>query len=142
MFVIDSSDKKRIDIVKDDFLALLQSDQLKNTPMCICANKQDLPLCMSDKDIIDTLELNSINDREWNIFKTIGKTGEGLDDAFKWISNIHNSKLGIDNLQIVSQNDPDEELTNNVINKDSYNKESNLDYNNNNLNIIEDIKQS
>lgn len=36
--------------------------------------------------------LSEIKNRQWAIFKTIAKTGKGLDDAFKWLVNIINSK--------------------------------------------------
>ena len=32
--------------------------------------------------------LSEIKNRQWAIFKTIAKTGKGLDDAFKWLTGI------------------------------------------------------
>ena len=34
------------------------------------------------------LELKNIKNRQWMIFKTCAKKGEGLDSAFKWITNL------------------------------------------------------
>ncbi len=34
------------------------------------------------------LGLTNIKNRQWAIFKTCGKNGKGLDDAFKWLTNI------------------------------------------------------
>jgi ADP-ribosylation factor-like protein 1 len=38
------------------------------------------------------LQLNNIKNRQWAIFKTCAKSGKGLDDAFKWLSNLMRNK--------------------------------------------------
>ena len=32
--------------------------------------------------------LTDIKNRQWAIFKTVAKTGVGLDNAFKWLTGI------------------------------------------------------
>lgn len=36
--------------------------------------------------------LSEIKNRQWAIFKTIAKSGKGVDDAFKWLVNIIRNK--------------------------------------------------
>jgi ADP-ribosylation factor-like protein 1 len=88
IFAIDSSDKERIDIVKQEIFILLEEEELKNVPIAILANKQDKVGCFSEIEITEKLELNKIKNRQWQIFKTCAVEGTGLDDAFKWITNI------------------------------------------------------
>jgi hypothetical protein len=53
MFVIDSSDKDRIDIVKQELFLVLQEEELKGIPVAVLANKQDVEGCMSDIDVFE-----------------------------------------------------------------------------------------
>ena len=93
VFVIDSSDKERIDIAKQELFLLLQEDELNGVPIAILANKQDIDGALSDIEISDLMGLSDIKNRQWAIFKTIAKTGKGLDDAFKWLTGILKEKL-------------------------------------------------
>lgn len=94
MFVIDSSDKERLEISKQELFLLMQEEDLKGVPVAILANKQDVEGCMTDGQISEKMGLSEIKNREWAIFKTVAKTGQGLDDAFKWMTNIIRSKGG------------------------------------------------
>ena len=57
-------------------------------PIAILANKQDIDGVLSDIEISEKMGLSEIKNRQWAIFKTIAKTGKGLDDAFKWLTGI------------------------------------------------------
>ena len=101
VFVIDSSDKERMDIAKQELFLLLQEDDLKGVPIAILANKQDIEGCLSDLQVRDnynviqiseSMGLSEIKNRQWAIFKTIAKSGKGVDDAFKWLVNIIRNK--------------------------------------------------
>ena len=61
--------------------------------MLIFANKQDLQFCMEADEIIDSLDLNKIKDRFWNIVACSAKTQKGLTDGFMWLKEIMNSTL-------------------------------------------------
>ena len=88
VFVIDSSDKERLEIVKQELFLLLQEEDLQGVPIAILANKQDLEEALSDIEISETIGLSNIRNHQWAIFKTIAKTGSGLDNAFKWLTGI------------------------------------------------------
>ena len=92
VFVIDSSDKERMDIVKQELFLLLQEDDLKGVPVMILANKQDIEGCLTDVQISESMGLTEIKNRPWALFKTIAKTGKGVDDAFKWLVNTIRNK--------------------------------------------------
>ena len=90
MFVIDSTDKDRLDIVKQELFLLINEEDLRGVPIAILANKQDIEGALSDIEISESLELSEIKNNQWAIFKTIAKTGVGLDNAFKWLIGILN----------------------------------------------------
>ena len=88
IFVIDSTDKERLDIAKQELFLLIQEEDLTGVPLAILANKQDIEGALSDIQISESLGLSNIKNRQWAIFKTIAKTGKGLDNAFKWLVGI------------------------------------------------------
>ena len=88
VFVIDSSDRDRLNIVKQELFFLIKEEDLQGVPIAILANKQDIEGALSDIEISESLELSEIKNNQWAIFKTIAKTGVGLDNAFKWLTGI------------------------------------------------------
>eukprot|EP01084_Bolivina_argentea_P131771 232551_1 len=52
IFVIDSSDKRRIEEAGIELLNLLNDKKLTNVPLLVLANKQDLPSAFSIKEVI------------------------------------------------------------------------------------------
>lgn len=65
MFVVDSNDRDRIDQAKDELWRIISDSQLKDCPVLIMANKQDLPNALSVTELTDKLELNNIKDKPW-----------------------------------------------------------------------------
>lgn len=51
VFVIDSSDKDRLEISKQELFLVLQEEELKAVPVVILANKQDVEGCLSDVQV-------------------------------------------------------------------------------------------
>ena len=43
IFVVDSSDRERIVEAREELFGIIESDEMRNVPVCILANKQDLP---------------------------------------------------------------------------------------------------
>ena len=48
IFVVDSADKERIEIAKQELELMLQEEELKGVPVLVLANKQDLPNALND----------------------------------------------------------------------------------------------
>ncbi len=88
VFVIDSTDKDRLDTVKNELFLLIQEEELQGVPIAILANKQDLEGALSDIQISEIVGLSEIKNNQWAIFKTVAKTGVGLENAFKWLTGI------------------------------------------------------
>lgn len=51
MFVIDSADRERIAISKQELDLMLQEEELRGAPILVLANKQDLPNAMNEVEV-------------------------------------------------------------------------------------------
>ena len=85
IYVIDSVDKDRIDIAKQEMMAMLEEGDLRGVPMLVFANKQDLPGAMSDEEVSERLGLSSIKDRQWRITRVSAKLGDGIAEGLDWL---------------------------------------------------------
>lgn len=63
VYVIDSTDKDRLEIAKQELELMLQEEELRGVPVLILANKQDLPNAMNEQEICNGLGLTSISNR-------------------------------------------------------------------------------
>merc|ERR1712072_89435 len=92
IFVIDSSDRDRIDNAREELSKMLADEEMKDAALLIFANKQDLPNAMSTKEVSEHLSLESVRDRPWFIQSTCATTGDGLYEGLDWISRTVSSK--------------------------------------------------
>jgi small GTP-binding protein domain len=90
VYVIDSSDEKRMEETGIELDGLIGEDKLDRVPILIFANKQDLLNAYSAEEICEGLELVNIDDRPWHIQPCSAKTGEGLKEGMEWIINLIN----------------------------------------------------
>ncbi|XP_046856487.1 ADP-ribosylation factor 3-like [Xenia sp. Carnegie-2017] len=87
IFVIDSSDKERLDQAKTELQRLLNEDQLENVHLLIFANKQDVENAMSLTEIREKLNLSALARRSWFVQGTCATKGEGLTEGLDWLAN-------------------------------------------------------
>lgn len=85
IYVIDSSDKRRMKETAAELDQLLAEEKLKFVPLIVFANKQDLLNALTLGEIRDALHLKNINGRKWTIQACSSKTGEGLEEGFRWV---------------------------------------------------------
>ena len=69
IYVIDSQDKDRVGIAKEELMAMLEEEELKSASLLVMANKQDMQGAMSVTEISDFLGLTNLKMRQWTIFK-------------------------------------------------------------------------
>ncbi|XKL66306.1 hypothetical protein PGB90_009726 [Kerria lacca] len=88
IFVIDSSDKLRLAVVKDELDLLIQHPDIvaKCIPILFLANKKDLRDGMSSIKIASSLHLERIQDKPWHICTTNALSGEGLQEGIQWLT--------------------------------------------------------
>ncbi|KAG2387594.1 hypothetical protein C9374_001188 [Naegleria lovaniensis] len=93
IYVVDSSDRDRMGIAKEELFAMLDEKELKDSILLIMANKQDAKNAMSVEQVSEQLNLSKIKNRTWTIFKTSALNGIGINEALEWLSeNIKNRK--------------------------------------------------
>ena len=86
IFVVDSADTTRFEEAREKLQKVLAVECLRNAPLLVFANKQDLPKAVSTADISEELGLSSIHDREWHIQACCAPSGDGIDEGMAWLS--------------------------------------------------------
>eukprot|EP00408_Alexandrium_pacificum_P054003 CAMPEP_0171238232 /NCGR_PEP_ID=MMETSP0790-20130122/43368_1 /TAXON_ID=2925 /ORGANISM="Alexandrium catenella, Strain OF101" /LENGTH=176 /DNA_ID=CAMNT_0011704593 /DNA_START=30 /DNA_END=557 /DNA_ORIENTATION=+ len=85
IYVIDSSDKRRLEESGGELRELLAEDKLGGIPLLVFANKQDLLQATPADEIAESLNLADIKDRNWTIQACSAKEGTGLQDGMEWV---------------------------------------------------------
>ena len=85
IFVIDASDEWRIEEVKDYFQSILNEEKLKKIPVLTFGNKADLPNCLGPDELIEKLNMENIEDRDWSVYECSALKGTGVKDGIQWI---------------------------------------------------------
>ncbi|XP_028391287.1 ADP-ribosylation factor-like protein 3 [Dendronephthya gigantea] len=87
IYVIDSTDKKRMEETGFELTELLEEEKLAGVPVLIFANKQDLLNALTQAEIADKLQLASlVRDRTWHIQACSALTGEGVESGLEFVS--------------------------------------------------------
>eukprot|EP01134_Creolimax_fragrantissima_P006656 CFRG6656T1 len=87
IYVVDSADRDRMSISKQELLSMLEEEELKTSTLLVFANKQDIDGSMSSSEVSESLGLGNLKNRTWSIFKTSAKTGTGIEEAMDWLVN-------------------------------------------------------
>lgn len=95
VFVVDSDDSERLDSnpekenhACDELHRILREDDLKEVPLLVLANKQDLPNACSVEEVKEKLRLTEIKDRVWNCIGCVATKGEGLYEGLDWLNQV------------------------------------------------------
>nr|4V0K_A Chain A, Arf-like Small Gtpase [Chlamydomonas reinhardtii]4V0K_B Chain B, Arf-like Small Gtpase [Chlamydomonas reinhardtii]4V0L_A Chain A, ARF-LIKE SMALL GTPASE [Chlamydomonas reinhardtii]4V0L_B Chain B, ARF-LIKE SMALL GTPASE [Chlamydomonas reinhardtii]4V0M_A Chain A, ARF-LIKE SMALL GTPASE [Chlamydomonas reinhardtii]4V0M_C Chain C, ARF-LIKE SMALL GTPASE [Chlamydomonas reinhardtii]4V0M_G Chain G, ARF-LIKE SMALL GTPASE [Chlamydomonas reinhardtii]4V0N_A Chain A, ARF-LIKE SMALL GTPASE [Chlamy len=86
VFVVDSADKLRMVVARDEMEHMLKHSNMRKVPILYFANKKDLPVAMPPVEIAQALGLDDIKDRPWQIVPSNGLTGEGVDKGIDWLA--------------------------------------------------------
>lgn len=86
--VIDSSDKLRIVVAKEELDNFLHHNEIKNKgiPILIFSNKMDIRDSLSPSQVSLKLELDQIRNKPWQIFGSNALTGENLNEGVNWLA--------------------------------------------------------
>ena len=95
IFVVDSSDRQRIQHVKSEVEKMVSSQELAKAALLVFANKQDLPNAMSVEEITEKLDLEKCcANRKWFVQPSVATTGDGLHEGLDWLSRRLNEEIG------------------------------------------------
>lgn len=88
VFVIDSADRMRLVVSREELENLLNHPEIRNKriPLLIYANKKDVKGAISVGEIRNELELDGIKNRGWRIFGTNALNGDGINEGLEWLS--------------------------------------------------------
>ncbi|KAM7194220.1 ARF/SAR superfamily [Rhypophila sp. PSN 637] len=101
IFVVDSADRNRIDEARTELHRIINDREMKDSLLLVLANKQDLQggeFCLtfaptiaflsssSIHELTEKLQLSKIKDKLWYVVPTIATEGDGLNEAFEWLS--------------------------------------------------------
>jgi ADP-ribosylation factor-like protein 6 len=90
IFVVDSSDKFRVAVAKEELDMLMSHpDVVSNpVPLLVYANKMDISGALSTFQCVEDLELeDKIKDRPWHLVSTNAVTGKGIENGIVWLCN-------------------------------------------------------
>jgi small GTP-binding protein len=68
ILVVDSTDRKRIHLVKQELFNMLENNDLVHSKILILANKQDVKNCMNVAELTQSLNLFKIKTHEWYVY--------------------------------------------------------------------------
>jgi signal recognition particle receptor subunit beta len=91
IYVVDSNDRDRLEEAADELWSVLNNEEIKNVPVLVLANKQDMPYAMTVSQIAEKFKMTTLKNK-WFIAKTCAKSGEGLLEGLDWLSDILNKR--------------------------------------------------
>ncbi|RLN17130.1 uncharacterized protein C2845_PM02G41030 [Panicum miliaceum] len=95
VFVVDSNDRDRIRLARDELNTLLNAEELRDAALLVLANQQDLPNAMSTAEMSEELGLHqSLGNRRWHIQSACATSGEGLYEGVDWLCTNVDIKIG------------------------------------------------
>lgn len=88
IFVLDSSDRERVNEAKEELWGLLRDPELEQAACLILANKQDLPDAMSTKEVAEQLGLHDLRFKgQYHVqAASAANGGEGIYEGLDWLS--------------------------------------------------------
>lgn len=86
IFVIDASDRERIEEARQELNKIAMDKGMSDVPILIFANKQDMPNAMKPQELQQRLELNHgpLKERRWIVQPSTATTGDGIYEGLSW----------------------------------------------------------
>lgn len=87
IYVIDSTDKIRMCVAKEELDQLMNHEDIKRSkaPILFYANKMDIAGAMTAEECMEELALDRIKDKAWHITASNAITGSGVDEGIEWL---------------------------------------------------------
>ncbi|KAH6998869.1 ADP-ribosylation factor family-domain-containing protein [Ilyonectria destructans] len=85
IWVVDATDRLRIEDCRDELQGLLQEERLAGASLLVFANKTDVDGCMTEQEILASLQLESIRTHHWHILPCSAMTGNNLKEGLAWV---------------------------------------------------------
>jgi ADP-ribosylation factor protein 1 len=82
IYVVDSSDTLRFAESSEELHAIMNNDEMRDVPVVVIANKQDLPNAVSCGEMASKLGLDKLKNK-WFIQSACAVTGEGIYEGME-----------------------------------------------------------
>uniref|UniRef100_A0A452S330 ADP-ribosylation factor-like protein 14 n=1 Tax=Ursus americanus TaxID=9643 RepID=A0A452S330_URSAM len=84
LYVVDSTDKQRLEDSRRELKHILKNEHIKNVPVVLLANKQDVPGALTAEDITRMFRVKKLcSDRNWYVQPCCAITGDGLMEGLR-----------------------------------------------------------
>ncbi|EUB60404.1 ADP-ribosylation factor-like protein 2 [Echinococcus granulosus] len=93
IWVVDSSDRLRLDDCREELNKLLVEERLVGATLLVLANKQDLQGALKPAEIAEALNLRDITTHHWSIYGCSAVTGENLLNSVAWLIKDVSSRI-------------------------------------------------
>ncbi|XP_025872273.2 ADP-ribosylation factor-like protein 14 [Vulpes vulpes] len=94
MYVVDSTDKQRLKDSRRELEHILKNEHIKNVPVVLLANKQDVPGALTAEDITRMFKVKKLcSDRNWYVQPCCAITGDGLMEGFRKLTGFVKSHM-------------------------------------------------
>ncbi|KAL3081066.1 hypothetical protein niasHS_000610 [Heterodera schachtii] len=85
VFMVDAADKSKLEPAKSELMQLLSKPQLEAIPVLVLGNKKDLPDALDEGQLIDAMNLESIQNREICCYSISCKEKSNIDITLQWL---------------------------------------------------------
>jgi Arf/Sar family protein len=86
VFMVDASDKKKIDTARYELHRLLENPELSKVPLLVLGNKVDNEPHMSHDTVIQALNLDYITENKWTMINISCTRNVNLDKVVEWLT--------------------------------------------------------
>eukprot|EP00736_Rhodelphis_marinus_P011483 Rmarinus@m.28153 len=85
LFLVDTSDIKRLTTARHELHTLLEDRELAQTPLLVLGNKVDVDPHLSKEELIKGLNLDYITEQPWDVEMISGLRGTHVDKVIEWL---------------------------------------------------------
>lgn len=89
IYVIDSSDRDRIEVAREELVRVLDRDEMHGAPLLVFANKQDLEGAMTTDEVLEKLALQELSISRSLVYMAQGSCSpHGLHEGLRWLTRV------------------------------------------------------
>lgn len=92
IYVVDSSDLSRMDMCRDEMWSVLNHEMMRNIPVLVFANKQDMPGALTPSQVAQHMGLHKEAKRAWHVQGSNAIKQDGLYEGLDWLATTLNAK--------------------------------------------------
>ncbi|CAK5048638.1 unnamed protein product [Meloidogyne enterolobii] len=83
--IVDAADQGKLEAAKSELIQLLDKPQLEAIPVLVLGNKKDLPDALDEGQLIEQMNLSTIQNREICCYSISCKEKSNIDITLQWL---------------------------------------------------------